>query len=348
MNNKLTYNNILNFLTGDQAETEQLFMRSENVKSESIGRYTYLRGLIELSNICRKDCLYCGIRCSNKNTERYTLTDSEVIECAIKAYESNYGSIVIQAGENQSKEFILKIERLLKTIKKLTNNSLAITLSLGEQTHETLSRWRDAGAERYLLRIETSSEELFRKIHPDNELHSFDTRIKAIESLRELSYQLGSGVMIGLPFQTVQDLAHDLIWLRDMDIDMCGMGPYLEHKETPLYEFKDKLKSLEWRKTMTLKMIASLRILMPTINIAATTALQSIDPAAREKAMRIGANVVMPNLTPKSARSSYKLYENKPTDETKLFDMIENAGDKVCFGVSGTSKHYRSRINKSK
>lgn len=257
---------------------------------------------------------------------------------------------MLQGGERSDKEFVNRITRLLREIKKNSNNELGITLSLGEQTEDTYKRWKDAGAHRYLLRIETSNPELYAKIHPNNPLHSHSTRLKCLESLQHCGYQTGSGVMIGLPFQTITDLANDLLFLQSMDIDMVGMGPYLEHHATPLYEYRHLLLSLQERLRLSIHMVAALRLLMPDINIAATTALQAIDPAGREKALEIGANVVMPNITPTTNRTLYKLYENKPgTHEgaaesmRKLEESIFKSGCKVAYGTWGDSRHFQSR-----
>ena len=214
---------ILLQLEGD--DKQKLFHESARIKEKHIGNIVHLRGLIELSNICRKDCLYCGIRISNKNTKRYNLSDDEVMQCADFAYKSNYGSIVIQSGELMKDTFVDRIECLLRNIKKQTNNELGITLSLGEQSEETYSRWFIAGAHRYLLRIEASNRELYAKLHPADKNHDYDYRLNCLHLLKKIGFQVGTGVMIGMPFQTMEDLADDLIFMKDLDIDMCGMGP---------------------------------------------------------------------------------------------------------------------------
>jgi biotin synthase len=303
--------------------------------------------LIEFSNICGKNCYYCGIRAGNKNVTRYNLSDDEILEAASFAYENHYASIVLQSGEVVTDAFAKRIENLLIEIKKLSNNQLGITLSLGEQTDEIYQRWYDAGAHRYLLRIESTNKQLFKKIHPDNELHSFETRLNCLFSLRKIGYQVGSGVMIGLPFQTIENLADDLLFIREFDIDMVGMGPYIEHPDTPMYQYSSQLLPKTERLTLALKMIAILRIMMKDINIAAATALQAIDPMGREKAIKIGANVIMPNITPGTYRNNYKLYENKPcTDENPddctqcLEARISMTGNTIGYDEWGDSKHF--------
>jgi biotin synthase len=240
---------------------------------------------------------------------------------------------------------------LLLKIKEISNGELGITLSCGEQSLETYRQWYKNGAHRYLLRIETSNPELYRKIHPDDDFHRFERRIQALKDLRTAGYQLGTGVMIGFPFQTIEDLADDLLFFKQMNVDMVGMGPYIEHEDTPLYEFRDQIKSKQDRFNLALKMIATLRLLMPDINIAAATALQAIDPAGREKALTIGANIIMPNLTPCSYRKEYQLYEDKPClDEDAelcrncLEARIELAGCEIGYGEWGDSKHFKKSV----
>lgn len=331
-------------------EDETLLERAHYYKGDNVGYVTYLRGLIELSNECIKNCLYCGIRKNNEHVARYSLSDDEVMAAAQYAFENRYGSIAIQAGERIGTDYVNRITKLVQRIKKMSNGNLGITLSLGEQTREVYHQWKKAGADRYLLRIETSNPELYKKIHPNDPLHSFEKRIEALHHLRETGFQVGTGVMIGLPYQTRSDLVDDLFFMKRMDIDMCGMGPYLEHHQTPLYEHRGLLWTQQERFDMTLRMVATLRLMMPKINIAATTALQAIDPVGREKALWAGANVIMPNITPVTTRASYKLYENKPisedcldVQEKSLFERITNAGDEIGFGEQGNSLHYKYR-----
>lgn len=331
-------------------ERTYLFEKSKEIKEKYLGKKVFFRGLIEYSNICAKNCYYCGIRRDNKKLERYSITDEEVLEAAKFAYEKKYGSIVLQAGENSSPAYIHHITHLIKEIKKLSHDQLGITLSLGEQSEETYQEWFDAGAHRYLLRIEASNKDLYLKIHPNDTLHDYEIRKKALYSLKKIGYQLGTGVMIGLPYQTDDDLASDLLFMKELDIDMCGMGPYIEHAETPLYELSSILMPLEDRFDLTLKMIAILRIMMKDINIASTTALQAIDPIGREKAITIGANIIMPNITPQKYRDKYFLYENKPCSDEDAEDCIKClemrikfAGGEIGYGEWGDSKHFKNK-----
>lgn len=332
-------------------DLKKLYAKSAYIKESYIGRISYLRGLIEFSNICSKNCLYCGIRKDNKLLQRYNLTDDEIIEAAKFAYKSNYASIVLQSGEIESKSYIDRVDNLIKRIMGETDSNIGITLSCGEQTYETYKRWFDSGARRYLLRIESSNKDLYYKIHPNNKIHNYERRVQCLQDMKEIGYQVGTGVMIGLPFQTIDDLANDLLFMKEMDIDMCGMGPYIEHKDTPLFQYCDQLLTLKERFELTLKMIALLRIMMKEINIAASTAMQSIDKMGREKALKIGANVIMPNITPGKYRDFYKLYENKPCTDEQAEDCmncmevrISLAGDDIGYNQFGDSLHFKKRI----
>ena len=327
-----------------------LYAKAHTVKTSTIGNKVYLRGLIEFSNICRKNCLYCGIRRENKNVTRYELTDEEVLTAVDFAWKNRYGSVVLQSGEQQSTHFTKRITRLLHEIKSFTNNEIGITLSCGEQTAATYKEWFKAGAHRYLLRIETSNKELYEKLHPNDDKHSFDTRLAAIRQLREEGYQVGTGVMIGLPFQNIEHLADDLLFIQSLDIDMVGMGPYLEHSQTPLYQHRNLLLPPKKRLELALKMVATLRLLMPDINIAATTALQVLHPKGREMAVLAGANIIMPNMTLSEFRSDYLIYEHKPgvnddadLSKSKLEQNLQESGITIAYGEWGDSRHFRKK-----
>ena len=346
----LSREDIVMLLKTEGYDKDLLFRRSAEIKRAFIGNKVWFRGLIEFSNVCSKDCLYCGIRKGNKNLERYTLSDDEILTAAKYAFDNRYGSIALQSGELESRSVTDRIENLLHKIKELSNGELGITLSVGEQETDVYKRWFDAGAHRYLLRMESTSPELYKKIHPGNSKHNFERRLNCLKSLQEIGYQTGTGVMIGLPFQSIEDLAADLIFMHDFNIDMCGMGPYLEHPDTPLNEFAGQLLTLSERLDLTLKMIAIIRIMMKDINIVASTALQAIDPYGREKAISIGANIIMPNITPGKYRENYKLYSNKPgTDHSKdecgisLEERLSFSDTRIVYGEWGDSKHYDSR-----
>lgn len=349
-----TKKDIIRLIGCEGEEQKQLFDKSRDVMLQNIGNTVYFRGLIEFSNYCIKDCFYCGIRKSNHQISRYTLDFTDVIEAAKFAHTKGYGSIVLQSGERRDSDFIDTITNLIQQIKSVSNNELGITISLGEQTNETYQKWFDAGAHRYLLRIESSNKELYNKIHPNNDAHSYDTRLQCLKTLKSIGFQTGTGVMVGIPFQTMDDLADDLLFMKNFDIDMVGMGPYIEHEQTPLYEQRKNLMSQQKRFETTLNMIATLRIMMKDINIAATTALQAIDKMGREKALRIGANIIMPNITPTANRKNYALYQNKPCTDEGADDCsncinirIDLAGGKVGVGKWGDSKHFNKKTHDS-
>ncbi len=345
---------LLTLLSADQSDRKLLFEKSASVKAAHVGNKVYYRGLIEFSNICGKNCYYCGIRSGNKSANRYEITENEVLEAARYALDNDFGSLVIQAGERSGVNFVKRIEQLLMKIKQMSGGRLGITLSLGEQSEDTYRRWFEAGAHRYLLRIEVSNPHLYHKYHPKNATHDYHARLNALHLLRSVGYQVGSGVMIGLPFQTVDDLVDDLLFFQHHDIDMVGMGPYIEHEHTPMYRHRELLLPKMERFYLSLKMVAVLRILMRDINIAATTAMQAIDPMGREKSIKVGANIIMPNLTPTAYREDYLLYEDKPcTDEDAeeckrcLEARIHMAGGEIGYGEWGDSKHFSKRKIKS-
>ncbi len=336
--------------TADAAERDKIYKKAYDVKNRIVGNKVYLRGLIEFSNICKNNCYYCGIRHDNKKIERYALSDKEVLDAIEFSWKNKFASIVIQSGERNNKDFVERIDNILKKAKQITNNEIGITLSVGEQTEETYKRWFESGAHRYLLRIEASNKELFKKIHPNDNNHSFEKRLKSLENLKKTGYQTGTGVMIGMPFQTIEDLADDLLFMKNFDIDMVGMGPYIEHKDTPLFKYSNLLMSKQERLNLTLNMIAVLRIMMKDINIASTTALHSIDNLEVDSGLIAGANVIMPNVTPLKYRLDYFLYDNKSVIDACSDEYLESlkksiilAGDEIGFDKWGDSKHFQNR-----
>ena len=348
--NAFSHSDLVTLLAADGDDRQLIYAKAAEVKAKYIGNKVYLRGLVEYSNKCRKNCYYCGIRLGNAKVNRYTVDDDEVVQAAKYIKQLGYGSMVLQSGELMTPSFVGTIERLLLRIHAETDNALGITLSMGEQTEETYSRWFKAGAKRYLLRIESSTKELYYKLHPDDDTHSYDIRLQALHTLRKVGYQVGSGVMIGLPFQTLDHLANDLLFLQNLDVDMVGMGPYIEHSDTPLYQYRHLLPSVEQRLDLSLKMVAILRIMMKDINIAATTALQTLRADAREQAIVVGANIIMPNVTPQSFREQYFLYQNKTVVKDDAFayhEQLEQAikaiDCEIGYNAHGDSKHYAER-----
>lgn len=340
---------IIRLLNADKTDSKLLFKKASDIKETYLGKIVHFRGLIEFSNVCSKNCLYCGIRKGNEAVNRYNLTDNEILKAVNFINEHKYGSLVLQSGEIQDPVFTKRITGLLKKIISISEIVPGITLSTGEQSEETYREWFIAGATRYLLRIETSNENLYYKIHPKDTAHNFIQRKNCLQLLKEIGYQTGTGIMVGLPFQTIEDIADDIIFMKELDVHMVGLGPYIEHTNTPLYKFKNQLFPLQERFYLTLKVIAVLRIMMKDINIAAATALQSIDKMGREKAIMCGANIIMPNVTPGKFRDFYKLYDNKPCTDEEPEDCIQCldvrialTGHKIGYGEKGDSKHYIS------
>ena len=327
-------------------DTKELFTAAYEVKCRYIGKRVSLRGLIEMGNLCAKDCYYCGIRKSNSHVKRYRLAEDDVIRMAKWCFEHDYGSVVLQSGEIESEANTMSIERILHGIREFGGDAFGVTLCLGEQTEEVFRRWREAGAHRYLLRIESSVPSLYAKIHPSD--HLYARRVECLKILKRLGYQTGSGVMTGLPGQTLDDLAHDIEFYKKMDLDMIGMGPYLPHAETPLGENIAMTPEYAQRQfQLGLKMIAVTRLYLHDVNIAATTALQALDDRGRELGIQAGANVIMPNVTDVEYRRSYQLYPNKPCmDENAakcrncLNWRILSIGEKIIWGERGDSPHY--------
>ena len=336
----------------DPEEVQALYDKAYAVKKKQVGTNAYFRGIVEFSNICEKDCYYCGIRKSNAEMKRFMIPEDDIVKSAVWAFNAGYGSIVLQSGERSDPTYVDMVERVLERIQAECDHKVGITISLGEQSEETYRRWFKAGAHRYLLRIETTNSELFYKIHPENELHHFETRVECLGRLRRAGFQVGTGVMIGLPFQTTDDLVNDILFFKEKDIDMIGMGPYLFHSDTPLNQYR-----ADWEISKPellqkgLKMIAVTRIHLKDVNIAATTALQALKHTGREAGLKAGANIIMPNATDTEYRESYQLYENKPcTDENAsmcrgcLERRIVGIGEQVGFNEWGDSPHALKRM----
>ena len=336
----------------DANEVEFLRNAAFNLTTELLGENVYYRGIVEFSNICSLDCYYCGIRKSNPNFNRYFLTEDEVVDAALWCGEVGYGSTVLQSGERSDSEFILFLERVLSRIKSGSrtdklSSGLGITLSVGEQTLETYKKLFDAGAHRYLLRIETTNRELFETLHPESQ--SFEKRLQALNDLKTAGYQVGTGVMIGLPNQTLEMLADDILFFKGQDIDMIGMGPYILHPDSPLKNLgmMDEKKLLQ----LAFNMIAVTRLVLQDVNIASTTALQALMPTGREEGIRYGANITMPNLTPREVRKNYQLYEGKPCIEEGRADCrgclerrIKSVGRKIGWDAWGDSLHFEKKV----
>ncbi len=288
--------------TGHQVDVAALLAeKAAAVRQQVYGRDVYVRGLIEISNICKNDCYYCGIRRSNRSCERYRLSKQEILECCAQGYELGFRTFVLQGGEDAyfSDEVVC---RLVGRIKE-NHPDCAVTLSLGERSRESYRRMFDAGADRYLLRHETADKAHYEKLHPPQ--MSFDNRMRCLRDLREIGYQVGCGFMVGSPYQTARTLAEDLKFIEEFRPDMCGIGPFVPHQATPFA--KEPAGTVE----LTCYLLSIIRLIHPNVLLPSTTALGTIDPRGREKGILAGANVVMPNLSPVAVRKKYELYDNK-------------------------------------
>ena len=327
----------------DPAALEELWRRADDVRREYVGNAVHLRGLVEISNHCVRRCAYCGISLNNKGLVRYRMTADEILACAGQASAFGYGTVVLQGGEDPGvgRDWVAGIVRRIKD-----ETPLAVTLSLGEREDGDLAAWRQAGADRYLLRFETSDGVLYRRIHPSLPGRGSD-RFAILRRLRELGYEVGSGVMVGIPGQTFGSLAEDLLAFAELDLDMIGVGPFLPHPATPLGQGELPEAPPEHQvpngELMTYKTLALARLACPEANIPSTTALATLNLArGRELGLARGANVVMPNLTPVAYRALYEIYPGKAClretaseCEAGLRQRILNMGREIATGSGG-------------
>jgi len=298
---------------------KELFERADKVRRSIYGDKVYIRGLIEISNYCKNNCYYCGIRCGNKNVSRYRLDKEDILSCCSEGYRLGFRTFVMQGGEDN----YYSDELMCDIISEIRRNypDCAITLSLGEKSRETYEAYYRAGANRYLLRHETAESEHYNKLHPEN--MSLETRKKCLFDLKEIGFQTGAGFMVGSPYQTTDNIISDLRFLQELEPDMIGIGPFLRHNETPFAEFENG--SME----LTLRLLAVLRLIFPYVLLPSTTAHGTIHPNGRELGLKAGANVVMPNLSPADTRKLYELYENKICTGEEAAESLERLKEKV-------------------
>ncbi|MBW6410475.1 [FeFe] hydrogenase H-cluster radical SAM maturase HydE [Clostridium weizhouense] len=297
LTHELDKKEILDLLKNDDIN-EDLFKAANAVREKYLGNNVHLRGLIEFTNICKRNCMYCGLRRDNKNIKRYRLTKEEILEFAKKAVSYGYKTLVLQGGED---DFFTK-ERMVEIVKEIKELDVALTLSLGEKTYEEYKAFKEAGADRYLLRIETTDKKLYEDMDP---LMSHEERLNCLKNLGNLGYEVGSGVLVGLPNQTLESLANDILFFKKINADMIGIGPFIPNDDTPLKDCEGG------QFTLALKVMAITRLLLPDINIPATTAMESLNKNGRLIALQSGANVVMPNVTEGEYRKLYALYPGK-------------------------------------
>ena len=336
---QLTYEEITTLLGAGDAQ-EILVRAADEVRKRAVGDDVHLRGLIEFSNRCRQNCCYCGLRCDNRGLERYYLKEDDVIDLAQEAVRCGYRTVVLQSGEDA----YFTADRMAYIIRKIKENDVAVTLSIGEKSREEYRAYREAGANRYLLRIETTNEELYARMHPKQNLAS---RKRCLYDLKELGYEVGTGSLIGLPTQTDEMIARDILFFKELGADMIGLGPFIPHNDTPLHAEAggDFDKSL--------RVLALVRLLLPYTNIPATTAMETLRPKeGRRMALEAGANVVMLNVTSRDRRGLYQLYPGKPRakdepmeDRLRLEDEIRAMGRTIGM-TQGVSKAWQQEINR--
>lgn len=287
--------------TDNPEAVNRLKEEAVRIRTQYYGNKVFTRGLIEYTNYCRNDCYYCGIRKSNQNVTRYRLTEDEIMACCENGYELDFRTFVLQGGEDA----YYTDDKMVRIIRRIKENypDCALTLSIGEKSFESYKRFKEAGADRYLLRHETANEEHYGKLHPAN--MSLTNRKNCLYDLKKLGYQVGAGFMVGSPYQTEETLAEDLIFLKELKPEMVGIGPFIPHHDTMFAQ--EAAGSVD----LTLYLLSVIRILLPKVLLPATTALGTMDPRGREKGIQAGANVVMPNLSPVKNRKLYDLYDNK-------------------------------------
>lgn len=305
-----------------------ILKKADDVRKKYVGDGIHLRGLIEFSNVCKRNCLYCGLQCSNRNVERYRLSKSEILDIAKKGVEEGFKTIVLQSGEDD----FFSVGMLCEIISEIKNLNVALTLSIGEKSFEEYKAYKDAGADRYLLRIETTDENLYTKMHPNAD---FQNRKRCLYNLKELGYETGTGCLVGLPGQSIESLADDILFFKELDADMVGIGPFIPHCQTPLKN--EQAGDLD----LAVKVMAITRVMLPDINIPATTAMESLRADGRLLALQSGANVVMPNLTDDFHKKMYEIYPNKVSSTRKeLEGKLLNIGRYVIdenFGFRNKS-----------
>ena len=293
----LTFDEVVVLL---RSNDDNLFKAANKVREQFKGNEVHLRGLIEFTNICKSSCKYCGLRSENRIIDRYRLSKEEIISLARHGAEGGYKTIVLQGGEDA----FFSADLISEIIREIKKNDIALTLSIGERSFEDYKQFKEAGADRYLIRIETTDKTLYSTLHPKM---SFENRLRCLKDLQKLGYETGSGCLVGLPEQTVEMLARDILFFKENNFDMIGIGPFIPHPNTPLKDCESWTDNFK----MSLRVMALTRLLLPDINIPATTAMETLNPNGRIIALQSGANVVMPNITSVEYRPKYEIYPNK-------------------------------------
>ena len=322
----LSFEDYLYLINHQNECSEYLRERANAVRLKHYSNKVFIRGLIEVSSYCKNNCYYCGIRRDNKCAERYRLSEDDIISCANEGYKLGFRTFVLQGGEDN----YYTDEMLCSVIKRIKVNhpDCAITLSLGERSYNSYKALKDAGADRYLLRHETANKAHYERLHPDS--MSFENRIHCINDLKALEYQTGIGFMVGSPFQTNEDLANEMLFLKQINPEMVGIGPFIPHKDTPFADYSSGSAAL------TVFLLSLIRLTLPRVLLPATTALATIDPMGREKGIQAGANVLMPNLSPASVRGKYLLYNGKVCTNEEAAQCIicmKNRTNKIGYEI---------------
>jgi len=326
----LTKKEIIDILK-DNANNQELFNCADKVRRENVGDAVHLRGLIEFSNICKCNCKYCGIRAGNSQIERYRMIMEDIISYAKNAVNMGYKTVVLQSGEDNyfSKDIMCKI------IQKIKSLDVAVTLSIGERSYEDYKAFKESGADRYLIRIETTNRALYKQMHPNMD---FDNRLRCLKDLKTLGYEVGTGCLVGLPGQSIESLAEDILFFNRINADMIGIGPFISHPQTPL---KDESNG---DFILALKVMALTRILLKNINIPATTAMETLNPNGRIIALQSGANVVMPNVSELDVRKKYEIYPGKSGINENPEDSRNQIETKIKSIGRSISRDYGFRI----
>lgn len=329
----LNKDKIIKFLS-DVKEQDVLFLQADSIRRKTVGDEVHLRGLIEFSNICRNNCKYCGIRRGNHNACRYRMSEEDIVSTAQNAIDNGFKTIVMQSGE----DIYFTKDKMCRIIENIKKNDVALTLSIGERSYDDYKSFKDAGADRYLMRIETTDKDLYHKLNPNM---SWQQRYECLLMLKELGYELGSGIMVGLPEQTIESIADDLLFLKELNIDMAGIGPFIPHQDTPLA--KEKGGDLY----LSLRTMAIMRLMLPDINIPATTAMEALHPKGRIMALQSGANVIMPNVTDAASRKLYELYPNKEKAYQPISEVIDMLKT-ISRPVSTTQGSHKNTLQSQK
>lgn len=310
-------------------ENKEIFSLADKIRKENVGDDVHLRGLIEFSNVCKQNCMYCGLQSKNKKLQRYRMSEDEIFSCVKNAIDLGYKTVVLQSGEDD----FYTTEKLCRLIERIKTFDVAVTLGIGERSYDEYKALKDSGANRFLLRIETTDKKLYSKLHPNME---YENRVRCLKNLKELGYEVGTGCLVGLPNQTIESLADDILFFREIGADMVGIGPFISHPCTPLKDARNG------NFLLALKVMSITRVMLPNLNIPATTAMETLHKNGRILALQSGANVIMPNVTDLKYRENYQIYPEKFFDKDKsdIEEKIKSIGRTISksYGISRNFK----------